>query len=218
MSLLQAITARPWLPDTGIIAQRPSAALAAIEARRFALRVFLAVVSILFLLLLTAYAGRMAYEDWRPAPQMRLLWANTAVLLLASASLQWALFGAGRLSASAVRAGTLAAVAMTGVFLYGQLLAWSQLAAMELVDIRNPAIGFFYLITGLHGIHLLGGLAVLGRTTWRAFGAFDAEAVRHSLENCVLYWHFLLLVWLVLFGLLFSGNNFELLLEICGIR
>jgi cytochrome c oxidase subunit 3 len=42
--------------------------------------------------------------------------------------------------------------------------------------------------------------------------------VRQSVELCTLYWHFLLGVWLVLFGLLFTGNNLDLLLKLCGIR
>jgi cytochrome c oxidase subunit 3 len=54
------------------------------------------------------------------------------------------------------------------------------------------------------------------RAISRAFGQSDARAMEHNVSNCALYWHYLLGVWLVVFGLLFTGNNFEILLRICG--
>ena len=83
---------------------------------------------------------------------------------------------------------------------------------MVYFEVTNPAIAFFYLITGLHGLHLLGGLVAWGRTVAKVWGDFDVAKMRQSVELCTVYWHFLLLVWLVLFGLLFSGNNLDLLL------
>jgi cytochrome c oxidase subunit 3 len=117
-----------------------------------------------------------------------------------------------------MRFGLLAGGGLTVVFLLGQILAWRQLAAMDYFEVTNPAIAFFYLITGLHGLHLLGGLVAWGRTAASVWGDFDVAKVRQSVKLCTIYWHFLLLVWLVLFGLLFAGNNLDLLLTICGIR
>jgi cytochrome c oxidase subunit 3 len=219
MGLFGSLTEKPWLDGgtTSPVAPLSHAAIG-IQARRSALRVFLGVVTILFTLMVIAYGGRMAYQDWRPAPQIQLLWANTAVLILGSALLQWALVSARRGSRDAVRLGLLAAGTFTLLFLFGQMMAWRQLAAMVLGDFSNPAVGFFYMITGVHGLHMLGGLAVLGRTTLRAWAGTGARQLVDSIGNCALYWHFLLGVWLVLFGLLFSGDNFALLLEICGLR
>jgi len=112
----------------------------------------------------------------------------------------------------------LAAGLCTLLFLMGQAQAWRELGALVYFEVTNPAIAFFYLITGLHGLHLLGGLVVWGRTLVRLWGGFELEKVRHSVELCTLYWHFLLLVWLVLFGLLFTGNNLDELMIICGIK
>ena len=66
----------------------------------------------------------------------------------------------------------------------------------------NSASAFFYLITAIHGLHLLGGLVVLGRTGTRVWHGADTGRVRLSVELCSLYWHFLLLVWLILFALM----------------
>jgi len=87
---------------------------------------------------------------------------------------------------------------------------------MNYFDITNPAIAFFYLITGLHGLHLVGGLVAWFRTVIKVWGDFDAAQVRQSMELCTVYWHFMLLVWLILFGLLFSGDNLDLLLKLRG--
>jgi cytochrome c oxidase subunit 3 len=218
VSIFHELMVRPWATDQGkvddLYAGRASSGL----AKKLALKVFLAVVAVLFMLLVTAYGGRMAYEDWRPAPQISLLWANTFVLILSSVALQWAQYSVRRGRMDAMRAGLLAGGAFTVVFLFGQVLAWRQLGAMVYFEVSNPAIAFFYLITGLHGLHLLGGLVAWGRTVVKVWGNFDVAKVRQSVELCTVYWHFLLLVWLVLFGLLFTGNNLDILLKLCGIR
>jgi len=210
--------AKPWVTEQGKVDDLYAGDASSGLAKKLALRVFLAVVAVLFALLVTAYGGRMAYEDWRPAPQVSLLWANTLVLILSSVALQWALYSVRRGRMDAMRVGLLAAGAFTVVFLFGQVLAWRQLATMVYFEVTNPAIAFFYLITGLHGLHLLGGLVAWVRTVAKVWGDFDVAKVRQSVELCTVYWHFLLLVWLVLFGLLFTGNNLDLLLKLCGIR
>jgi cytochrome c oxidase subunit 3 len=216
--MFHQLMVKPWVPAEGIVGNLRDRGTASRAAKKLALRVFLAVVAVLFFLLVTAYGTRMAYEDWRPAPQLRLLWANTFVLILSSVAMQWAQHSVRRGQMDAMRVGLLAAGAFTVVFLFGQLLAWRQLGTMVYFEVTNPAIAFFYLITGLHGLHLLGGLVAWGRTVARVWGDFDVPKMRQSVELCTVYWHFLLLVWLVLFGLLFTGNNLDILLKLCGIR
>jgi len=218
MNIFQEMMVKPWAADQGKVDDLYAGAASTGLAKKLALRVFLAVVAVLFMLLVTAYGGRMVYEDWRPAPQVNLLWANTLMLILSSVALQWAQYSVRRGQMDSMRVGLLAAGAFTVVFLFGQLLAWRQMGAMVYFQVTNPAIAFFYLITGLHALHLLGGLVAWGRTVTRVWGDFEVAKVRQSVELCTVYWHFLLLVWLVLFGLLFTGNNLDLLLKLCGIR
>ena len=217
MSLLHQLMAKPWVADQIKVDDLYAGGASSGLAKKLALRVFLAVVAVLFMLLVIAYGRRMAYEDWRPSPQLGLLWANTFALILSSVALQWAQFSARRGQMDSMRIGLLAGGAFTVVFLIGQITAWRQLATMVYFDVTNPAIAFFYLITGVHGLHLLGGLVAWGRTVAKAWGDFDAANIRQSVELCTVYWHFLLLVWLILFGLLFMGNNLDILLKLCGI-
>jgi cytochrome c oxidase subunit 3 len=192
-------------------------------AVRVGLFVFLSVASVLFLLLIVTYADRMLFEDWRPTPRQGLLWVNTGFLVASSIALQWASSTArrGRFGDTRIgdtRIGLLIAGAFAVAFLVGQLAAWRELNASIIFDITNPAIAFFYLITGLHGLHLAGGLVAWGRTY---FGLQQIDPARSALRVrlCATYWHFLLVLWLVLFGLLFSGNDtLTAFLEICGLR
>jgi cytochrome c oxidase subunit 3 len=89
------------------------------------------------------------------------------------------------------------------LFLVGQLLAWQQLVDLGYFVAANPANAFFYLLTALHGLHLLGGLVAWSWTSDKAWRR-DAEVdrLRLSVELCTVYWHFLLVVWLVLFCLM----------------
>ena len=103
-----------------------------------------------------------------------------------------------------VKTGLLAGGAFTVLFLLGQLVAWQQLSTTGYFITGNPANAFFYLLTALHGLHLLGGMWVWGRTTTRVLKGADVESVRLSVELCTVYWHYLLLVWVGLFGLLLS--------------
>ena len=90
-------------------------------------------------------------------------------------------------------------------FLGGQFFAWQQLEAAGFFSPRNPALAFFYLLTAVHGLHLLGGLFVWAKTLQRMRRReFELIEARLSIELCAIYWHYLLIVWLVLFALLLS--------------
>ena len=131
-----------------------------------------------------------------------LLWPNTAVLILSSVALQWARVSARSGRIDRVRLGLLAGGVFAVIFLAGQLWTWRELAALGYYAASNPANAFYYLITALHGVHLLGGLVAWGWTANRVRRGLDANQVSLSVELCAVYWHFLLLVWLVLFGLM----------------
>ncbi len=197
----QRLTAKPWLEE-GSIGDFLDTGASSLPAAKIGLGVFLAVVGSLFALLIGAYSMQMNMADWRPLPGPKLLWLNTGVLILSSVALQWAQVAAHRGQMDGVRAGLLAGGASALAFLAGQLLAWQQLTAAGYFLATNPAYTFFYLITGVHGLHLLGGLVALGRTTDKVWRGFEVDQVRLSVELCALYWHFLLLVWVFFFGLL----------------
>lgn len=199
----QRLMTKPWLEE-GVIDDYPDGRPLPPTAK-VGLGVFLAVAGALFALFLSAYAMRMALLDWRAMPVPPLLWFNTGVLVLSSAMLQWAVIAARRADRDSMLTGLLAAGVSSIIFLIGQLLAWQQLVSAGFVLQSNPANAFFYLVTAVHGVHLLGGLVALGRTIVRAWRNTDAAPVRLGTELCAIYWHFLLLVWLILLAVLTGG-------------
>ena len=101
----------------------------------------------------------------------------------------------------AVRSASAGAVSAVA-FVAGQLLAWRQLTQSGYFLTSSPVTSFFYLLTGVHGLHVLGGLVALRRSVARAWGGAATAQLRLSVELCAIYWHFLLLVCLIVFGLL----------------
>ncbi|KVF12483.1 cytochrome c oxidase subunit 3 [Burkholderia cepacia] len=162
------------------------------NAGRTGLIVFMAVATTLFSLLLLAYAMRMREPDWQPIPHPALLWWNTGALALASVAMQRARQLTLHRTAWLVCGGVLAAV-----FVAGQLTAWHLLSAGGQTVAVNPLNSFLYLLTGLHGLHVLGGLAAWAVTIAQLRHA-DPFRARRVIALCALYWHFLLAVWLVL--------------------
>ena len=87
-------------------------------------------------------------------------------------------------------------------FLVGQYYAWRQLQAAGYYAAVNPANASFNLLTGVHAVHLGGGLVAWIRTAARMARGAGLDDVRLGIELWTMYWHYLLLVWLVLFSLL----------------
>jgi cytochrome c oxidase subunit III len=201
----QRLGAKPWL-EQGVLGEFPGSGSSSRPAAQIGLGVFLAVVGSLFALLISAYSMRMSLTDGAPLPAPKILWLNTAALILSSVALQAAQSAAKRGAMSAVRAGLCVGALFALAFLAGQFAAWRQLAAAGYYLSSNPASSFFYLITGVHGLHLAGGVAALARTTIRAWRGVDAAEIRSEVGLCAVYWHFLLLLWVLLFALLTSGG------------
>jgi cytochrome c oxidase subunit III len=207
----QRLMAKPWL-EQGVIGDIVGLEGSPLPTAKIGLGVFLAVVGCLFALFTSAYFMRMALSDWQALPLPRVLWFNTGVLVLSSIALQCASVAARRGQIDTVRLGLVTAGLTALAFLVGQLVAWRELTADGYLLTANPANSFFYLITGMHGLHILGGLVGLGRTTAGAWNGARPERLRLSVELCAMYWHFLLFVWLAIFALLagWAATFFEI--------
>jgi cytochrome c oxidase subunit 3 len=144
-------------------------------------------------------------HDWHSLAEPQVLWVNTAMLILGSVAMQWTRASMAQANLPRARKGLTAAGLLTLAFLAGQFIAWREIRLSGFFSPQSPAVAFFYLLTAIHGLHLLGGLYVWARTLIR-MRRKDIEAidVRMSVELCTVYWHYLLFVWLVLFALLLS--------------
>jgi len=206
--VLPTLNAKPWVEqraNTAVDGELEGAL--PLPTIKVGLGVFLAVVTSLFALLISAYHMRMMAADWTALDLPRVLWLNTAVLIAGGAAMQWTRTAARRGQTDRVQTGLIVSGVLTFAFLGGQLWAWQQLSAAGYYLAGDPAAAFFYLLTALHGIHLLGGLWVWARTTGRVLRGVEVAKVRQSVDLCTVYWHYLLLVWLVLFAVLLHTQS-----------
>ncbi len=201
MSIFRVLRDKPWTVE-GVIDDHQSFDPESVPTAKLGLRVFLVVVTVVFSLTLVSYADRMLVPDWRALPEPLVLWLNTALLIMSSAALQWARVSADRGQVDGVKSGLLLGGGFAFAFLVGQLVAWQQLVDLGYFVATNPANSFFYLVTGLHAVHLLGGLVAWADTSAKVRSGVALDQVRLSVELCAVYWHFLLLIWLLLFVLL----------------
>lgn len=201
MSFLSKITDKPW-EHAGEIEGFHDRLENGYSANRTGLFLFLAVVSSLFTLFMITYYTRSQFPDWEVLADPRILWVNTAVLVLASVALQMASNAAKQNKTSAMRNSLIAGGVLTLAFIAGQLIAWDQMVKAGYYAADNPANAFFYLFTGLHALHLLGGMWFLVSLGFRMNQTGAGDKVLHSVTLCAIYWHYLLIVWLALFTLL----------------
>ncbi|WP_284614515.1 bb3-type cytochrome oxidase subunit III [Aquabacterium humicola] len=205
--------------------------VAPLQAAGVGLWVFIGVASALFSLFLAAYIMRMVSPDWSSIALPGQLWLSTTLLIGGSVLMQAAASSARRdepaRTTALLWAGGLCAMA----FLGAQLWAWSALQSARVTLAGNPSASFFYLLTALHGLHVLGGLIAWSLATRdigppklapgaapdRAALAERAVAAAMRIRLCARYWHFLLAVWLLLYAAL--GNlTPEFVRYVCGIE
>jgi cytochrome c oxidase subunit 3 len=174
---------------------------------RYATGMAIGIVSVLmfFMALASAFLVLKGGPNWKPVHIPALLWFNTAVLLGSSGTLELA---RKRLALSDVlgfKRFWLVTTALGVVFLIGQLAAWRTLVKEGIYLASNPASSFFYIFTGAHGLHLVGGVAAL---IYVAARNYDRAKVTRTVaaEVTSYYWHFMDALWLFLLALLYLGK------------
>lgn len=180
------------------------------EQYRIGMWVAIAAILMMFVALTSAYIVRAVspLNDWTPLVMPRILWVSTAILFISSVTFELA---RRHLLNGNIRdySRWLTTTAWLGFgFIAMQLWAWQQLAAQGIYLSSNPHSAFFYILTALHGVHLLGGVIALGYLVIRALRekTMDKELRARrigAVEAARLYWHFLDVLWVALFGLLF---------------
>lgn len=162
----------------------------------------LAAVGMLFLGFTSSYLSRQAGADWASIPMPRILWGTTTLLVLSSGLLEWGRRAAGRGRGERLAAAVSWAAWLGVLFLAGQLTAWRELARAGLFLASNPHASFFYVLTLVHGMHVLVGLI------WLFMAAARVRAGRpqafQTVRSGTIYWHFVGILWIYLWILLFG--------------
>lgn len=181
-----------------------------------ALWLFMGVATTFFTLFLVAYAMRMDAADWSAITMPPQLWLSTALLLVGSVFMQFAGAAAARGVDGRMKAMLVAGGAAAAGFVGSQLWGWQMLIDQRVLVGGNPAASFFYVLTALHGLHVLGGLVAWSVAAQAlSLPAKELPAAAWRVQLCARYWHFLLAVWLALFSALALLTP-EIVRFICG--
>ena len=182
----------------------------AIEPAKYRIGMWVGLASILmlFMALTSAYIlrqtkGLSEFNDWKAIDLPGLLWVTTGVLVASSFSFEVARRALRQNNYKRFNNWILLTTVLGALFLLGQFIAWRQLAAQGIYVNTNPHSSFFYLLTSLHGVHLLGGLIALIYVTVAAFRLRIGFKRRNAVEVTAIYWHFMDVLWVYLLALLF---------------
>ena len=203
-SIFQILAQKPWDPSQAKIDDMHEGGTINLSKGKLGLRFIMFVSTIFFCLFIVTYSDRMVYPDWQRMPEPWLLWFNTAVLFFSSMVFVNTQIASKNNQFQIVKNRLLLIGFLAFAFLIGQLLVWQQLIANGVYVSTNPSNAYFYVFTALHGLHLLGGLVYLYLTIKKVWISSDivVAKVKHTVDLCAIYWHFLLAVWVVLFGLM----------------
>ncbi|HEV3513300.1 MAG TPA: cytochrome c oxidase subunit 3 [Candidatus Sulfotelmatobacter sp.] len=168
--------------------------------------VFLAAIAMTFAAFTSALVVRQGSAlDWRHLVLPQILYFNTLILLASSVTLELArrkvaVFMGGIRNANDTPTGWLYGTLFLGLtFVAGQYVAWLQLRSEGLYMATNPNSSFFYLLTAIHALHVLGGLGGL----LYVMGKLNRLVLRRStLDSFSYYWHFMGILWVYLLLLL----------------
>jgi cytochrome c oxidase subunit III len=141
-------------------------------------------------------------EEWVATALPPIVYWNSVVLLVSSLTLE---FSRGSLTAGISRrffAWLYVTLALGVAFVAGQVVAWRELAQRGIYLATDPSSSFFYLLTGVHALHLLGGIIALVILVIQAPKIARGLGRRTLLDGTAVYWHFMYGLWVYILLLL----------------
>jgi cytochrome c oxidase subunit 3 len=171
-----------------------------------ALQLGFAAIVMFFMALASSYIVRKGLgNDWQRTPMPPVVWFNTVVLLVSSATIVVARKKLERGARDAFKSWWWVTTGLGLLFLGGQIIAWRQLAAAGMLLSTNPSSSFFYLLTAAHGLHLAGGIFALFYVVFRQWNRSRISQATAA-ELTSIYWHFMDGLWVFLLVLLTLGR------------
>ena len=171
----------------------------AMNPKKFILWLFMVSITMLFAALTSAYTVRQGDGNWLEFGLPNILWISTGVLLLSSATMQWARFAAKKDEIGTVRLATSITLVLGISFLIMQVMGWSRLVDAGVYFVGNPSGSFLYVFTGVHALHLVSGLVFIAIVLFQTLRYKVHSRSMTSISLCTTYWHFLDGLWVYLF-------------------
>lgn len=180
------------------IVEEPRKTLA-MNPKKFAMWLFIGSVVMLFASLTSAYIVRQAEGNWLYFELPSILTVSTVVILLSSITMQWAFWSAKKDKVEMVKILVTVTSILGVAFLILQFEGWKALVGNQVYLVGNPSGSFLYIITGLHGLHLISAIVFLLIVLVSTYRYKVHAKNLTQIEMCTTYWHFLGGLWLYLF-------------------
>lgn len=174
--------------------------------KKFLMWLFIVSIVMIFASLTSAYLVRKAEGNWLEFDLPVIFWYSTAVLAVSSVTMHLSYWAAKKDNFSLLRIAISITFVLGLAFLYMQVEGWQQLVDMNVYLVGNPSGSFVYVISGLHGVHIIMGLVILAFAfvaAWRL--KVHAKALT-QIQICATFWHFLDVLWIYLFLFLLYNN------------
>jgi len=205
LNIFKLLSQKPWEASQAAIDNQHDGKTLYSSKAKLGVKTIMIVSTVIFSLFVVSYSDRMLVHDWRSLSEPWLLWINTIILIFTSFVFHKAKILSDKNEFEKTKNYLLLVGFLTFAFITGQLLVWQHYVNLGQYVSTNPANAFFYLFTALHGVHVLGGLFFWGKATTKLFTKnFSVLKIKQAIELCAIYWHFLLIVWFILFGLMIA--------------
>lgn len=171
----------------------------AMNAKLFAMWLFIVSVSMIFMALTSAYIVRQAEGNWLEFNLPVEMYVTTAIILLSSVTMHWAFIAAKKDELGQVKLAISMTTLLGIAFLVGQVMVWGVLVDMKVFLVGNPSGSFLYILSGLHGLHIVSGVIFLLIVLVSTFRYKVHSKNLNQIRMCTTYWHFLDVLWVYLF-------------------
>lgn len=170
-----------------------------INPTKFVLWLLIVASIMLFAAFTSAYIVRRGEGNWLIFELPSLFTYSTVIVALSSIAMQWAFFAAKKDNLTSIKTALGITFALGIAFAISQWFAWKQLVANNIHLVGNPSESFVYIISGVHLLHMLGGLVFLLIVLVKTFQFKVHKKNLLTINLCTTYWHFLGLVWVYLY-------------------
>jgi len=166
---------------------------------KFIVWLFIATIVMLFAALTSAYLVKQGEGNWLHFNIPDIFWITSAIIVTSSVTMHMAYVSAKRDNMDGIKIFLSLTMLLGLAFLAGQYYSWSELVNQDVFFVGNPAVSFIYVLTGLHGLHLISGMVFIAIVLYSAFKFRIHSKNLSKIEMSVTYWHFLGGLWLYLF-------------------
>ena len=208
--LFGALSDKPWEKEQMISDNYHQGKTFNLSNQTSAVIVIFGVSTVLFSLIVTGYLYSIpATQDTQYLLKPNLLWINTLILFFVTYFFSRITKDLEKKETLKVKKNLIIVGVLSYLFLFGQLIFWTQLMKNGNYVTTNTYFSSFYIFTAIHGLHLLGGLLFWGKVSSRVLKLEQNKILDEEKNISALswYWNFLLVVWLVFFLMIYIFND-----------